>query len=75
MAPLYRSAFEQYRSWGAAETAHSWRQVNEEMGRLEGHGGHLRGEELPAAQQQTPGAHHRHSPVPERSDSPGHGSH
>ena len=38
----YRSAFEGYRSFSDAEVAR-WREANEEMGRLNGHVGHVPG--------------------------------
>ncbi|HEU0203369.1 MAG TPA: hypothetical protein VFR86_23420 [Burkholderiaceae bacterium] len=42
-APIYRSAFDNYRAWRAEEPSADWRQANEAMGQLGGHAGHLRG--------------------------------
>lgn len=39
-APRYESPFTGYRSYAEAEVAR-WREVNEEMGRLGGHVGHM----------------------------------
>jgi len=41
-APLYRSAFDGYRVWRADESG-DWKRANDEMQRLGGHAGHLRG--------------------------------
>jgi hypothetical protein len=38
----YRSSFEDYRPW-SAEPLRDWRAVNDEVERLGGHAGHLRG--------------------------------
>lgn len=40
--PLYRSAFDGYRSWRADEPL-DWKRANDEMKALGGHAGHLRG--------------------------------
>jgi hypothetical protein len=42
-APIYRSAFDNYRAWRAEEPSAGWRRANDEMGQLGGHAGHLRG--------------------------------
>lgn len=43
----YRSAFDGYRPW-STEPLRDWREVNDEVGRLGGHAGHLRGSLAPA---------------------------
>ena len=39
--PPYRSALDAYRPYRADEPLRDWREVNEEIGRLGGHMGHL----------------------------------
>lgn len=39
--PRYRSALEGYGRYRADEPLRDWREVNDEVGRLRGHGGHL----------------------------------
>jgi hypothetical protein len=47
LAP-YRSVFSDYRPWRADEPRADWRSVNDEVGRLGGHAGHLRAPPPPA---------------------------
>lgn len=60
----YRSAFDGYRPW-SAQPPRNWREVNDEVGRLGGHAGHLRSspaapeQEKPAAKAPAP-MHHDH---------------
>ena len=46
--PAYVSAFTDYRAW-REPTLIPWKRANEEVGRLGGHAGHLRGDATPAA--------------------------
>lgn len=42
--PAYRSALDGFRPYRADEPLRDWREVNDEVGRLGGHIGHLRGQ-------------------------------
>lgn len=46
--PAYVSAFTDYRAWRDPALV-PWKRANEEVGRLGGHAGHLRGDATPAA--------------------------
>lgn len=46
--PAYVSAFTDYRAW-REPTLIPWKRANEEVGRLGGHAGHLRGDAAPTA--------------------------
>ncbi len=48
----YRSTFEGYRGW-SAQPLRNWREVNDEVERLGGHAGHLRGDSA-APEQKSP---------------------
>jgi hypothetical protein len=39
--PTYISALDGYRFWSQESVAPAWRQVNDEVGQLQGHAGHL----------------------------------
>lgn len=39
--PPFRSTLSDYRAYRADEPLRDWREVNDEVGRLRGHGGHL----------------------------------
>ncbi len=66
--PLYRSAFDGYRSWRTDEPV-EWKRANDEMKALGGHAGHLRG--APPANTKPPA---RVQPSQPPADS-GHGEH
>lgn len=51
--PAYVSAFTDYRAW-REPTLIPWKRANEEVGRLGGHAGHLRGDATPAAKDEAP---------------------
>ena len=46
--PAYVSAFTDYRAWREPMLV-PWKRANEDVGRLGGHAGHLRGDATPAA--------------------------
>lgn len=73
--PMYRSAFDNYRTWRAEEAAADWRQANDEMGQLGGHAGHLRGAPQNATPQSRDGMHermHGSEPMRDQERKPGH---
>jgi len=54
-AVSYRSAFDDYRTWDA-QSPRDWREVNDEVERLGGHAGHLRGSTTTPDSQRLPPA-------------------
>ena len=56
--PAYRSSLETYRRHQVDEPMRPWREVNDEVGRLGGHSGHLRGQlrQSPTPNAAQPGA-------------------
>jgi hypothetical protein len=51
VVPPYRSVLDGYGRYRADEPLRDWREVNDEVGRLGGHGGHLQGGAQPGAAQ------------------------
>lgn len=52
--PAYVSAFTDYRAWREPALV-PWRRANEEVGRLGGHAGHLRGDAVPTTKDEARG--------------------